>query len=146
METLTRRDFAKAAATAAAIGLSATSRGASAQSKPATSTTTSPSDRIRLGFIGVGNRGDIVLRAFLAQPDAQVVAISDLYQPYLDHAAKKIGGEPTIYKDYRRLLDRKDIDAVIVATPDYWHAIPALHAIRAGKDVYLEKPVGHTVQ
>jgi predicted dehydrogenase len=129
MNTMTRREFAK---TAAWVGVAAAT-GARAQ--------TPPSDRIRLGFIGLGNRGDQVLTAFLEHADAQVVAICDLYQPHLDLAAKKIGGEPSQYKDYRRVLDRKDINAVVIATPDHWHALQMIHACEAGKDVYVEKPL-----
>jgi predicted dehydrogenase len=145
METLTRRDFAKAAA---AIGITAAAGVASGQSKSTTkaaTTTISPANRIRLGIIGVGNRGDRVLDGFLAQQDAQVVAISDLYQPYLDFAAKKVGTPVDQYTDYRRLLDRKDIDAVVIATPDHWHALQMIHACQAGKDVYVEKPLSLTV-
>ena len=145
MATLTRRDFAKAAA---AIGMSAAVGAASAQTTTRTTpttTTTAPGQRIRLGVIGVGNRGDRVLEAFLAQNDAQVVAICDLYHPYLDLAAKKVGGDPLVVKDYRRLLDRKDIDAVIINTPDHWHALQTIHACQAGKDVYVEKPLSLTI-
>src|SRR4051812_3058717 len=99
MNRITRRDFSK---TTAIIGAGAVARFASAQTKA--STETKP-DRIRIGFIGVGNRGDQVLSAFLEHADAQVIAISDLYQPYLDFASKKIGGEVAQYKDYRQLLD-----------------------------------------
>ena len=98
-------------------------------------------ERIRLGFIGLGNRGDQVLDAFLAQPDAQVVAICDLYQPYLDFAGRKIGGNPTPYRDYRRLLESKDLDAVVICTPDHWHERQMVEACAAGKDVYVEKPL-----
>src|SRR5215467_8129654 len=69
-------------------------------------------ERIRLGFIGLGNRGDQVLDAFLQHPDAEVVAICDLSQAYMDFASKKAGTAPKQYKDYRRLLEAKDIDAV----------------------------------
>ena len=68
-------------------------------------------DRVRLGFIGLGNRGDQVLDAFLKQSDAEVVAICDIYQPYLNFAAKKIGTSPKRFKDYRKLLELKDVDA-----------------------------------
>src|ERR1039457_5784161 len=98
-------------------------------------------DRVRLGFIGLGNRGDQVLDAFLKQSDAEVVAIYDLYQPYLDFAAKKIGTSPKQFKDYRKLLDLKDLDGVVIATPDHWHALQTIHACEAGKDVYVEKPI-----
>ncbi len=98
-------------------------------------------DRVRLGFIGLGNRGDQVLDAFLKQADAEVVAICDIYQPYLDFAARKIGTSPKQFKDYRKLLDQKEVDAVVIATPDHWHALQTIHACEAGKDVYVEKPI-----
>jgi predicted dehydrogenase len=98
-------------------------------------------ERIRLGFIGLGNRGDQVLDAFLEHKDAEVVAVCDIYEPYLDFASKKIGTKPTHYHDYRQLLDRKDIQAVVICTPDHWHALQTIHACDAGKDVYVEKPL-----
>ncbi len=98
-------------------------------------------DRVRLGFIGLGNRGDQVLDAFLKQPDAEVVALCDIYQPYLDFAGKKIGSNPKRFTDYRRLLELKDLDAVVINTPDHWHALQTIHACEAGKDVYVEKPL-----
>ena len=129
MGQLTRRDFAKSAAVAGAAAALAPSRVLGAN------------DRVRLGFIGLGNRGDQVLDGFLAHPDAEVVAICDLWQPYLDFAAKKIGSGPKQFKDYRRLLDLKDVDAVVISTPDHWHALQAIHAFQAGKDAYVEKPL-----
>jgi predicted dehydrogenase len=134
MRRISRREFAKAAAVvgvSAAVGVSAQPVGAN--------------ERIRLGFIGLGNRGDRVLDAFLKQKDAQVVAICDLYQPYLDFAAKKIGTQPAQFQDYRRLLELKDIDAVVIGTPDHWHALQMIHSCAAGKDVYVEKPLSLTV-
>ncbi len=98
-------------------------------------------DRILLGFIGLGNRGDQVLDGFLKHRDAEVVAICDLYQPYLDFASRKIGTGPRQLKDYRRLLDIKELDAVVICTPDHWHALQSIHACQAGKDVYVEKPL-----
>jgi predicted dehydrogenase len=98
-------------------------------------------DRIRLGFIGLGNRGDQVLDAFLPHKDCAVVALCDLSQPYLDFAAKKAGGSPKTYRDYRELLANKDVDAVVVCTPDHWHALQTIAACEAGKDVYCEKPL-----
>ena len=139
MRSITRRDFARAAAV---VGMGAAVGARAAQTRP---TSEPAGKRIRLGFIGLGNRGDQVLSAFLPQKDAQVVAICDLYQPYLDFAAKKIGSEAEQHKDYRRLLDRKDIDAVVINTPDHWHALQVIHACEAGKDVYVEKPLSLTV-
>jgi predicted dehydrogenase len=98
-------------------------------------------ERVRLGFIGLGNRGDQVLDAFLKQPDAEVTAICDLNESYLDFAASKIGGQPRRFKDYRALLELKDIDAVVINTPDHWHALMTIAACEAGKDVFVEKPL-----
>src|SRR5205809_6481359 len=108
MNKLTRRAFHKSAAVATIATAASYSRGLGAN------------DRVRLGFIGLGNRGDQVLSAFLEHRDAQVVAVCDIYQPYLDFAAQKAGGAPEQFHDYRKLLDRKDLDAVVVATPDHW--------------------------
>ena len=97
--------------------------------------------RVRLGFIGLGNRGDQVLDAFLKHSDAEIAAVCDLSQAYMDFAAQKAGTSPKQYKDYRQLLEAKDVDAVVIATPDHWHAIQTIHACEAGKDVYVEKPL-----
>jgi predicted dehydrogenase len=70
-----------------------------------------------------------------------VVAVCDLHQPYLDFASKKIGTNPKQFKEYHKLLELKDLDAVVVATPDHWHALMAVDACKAGKDVYCEKPL-----
>ena len=129
MTAWTRRDFTKTlilAGTTTALGAA---RAANANS------------RVRLGFIGLGNRGDQVLDAFLKQPDAEVTAICDLSQAYMDFAAKKIGSSPRRFKDYRQLLEQKDIDAVVIATPDHWHALQTIQACESGKDVYVEKPL-----
>jgi predicted dehydrogenase len=141
---ISRRAFTKAAALAgatAAVGI------ASAQTKPTTkaTTTSKPVDRIRIGFIGVGNRGDQNLAAFLTHEDAEIVAICDLHQPYLDFASQRIGTNPQQYRDYRKLLDRKDIDAVVISSPDHWHALHTIHACQAGKDVFIEKPLSLTI-
>src|SRR5262245_24615938 len=133
MKNPTRRDFAKAT-TAAALGTALSAR-----------QVLGANDRIRLGFIGLGNRGDQVLDAFLAQRDAAVVAICDIYQPYLDFAARKVGNNPRQFRDYRRLLERNDVDAVVICTPDHWHALQTIHACQAGKDVYVEKPLSLSV-
>jgi predicted dehydrogenase len=102
-------------------------------------------ERVRLGVIGVGNRGDQLLDALLVHADAEVAALADVYRPYLEAAAKKVGGRPTVYADFRRLVDQKDLDAVVIATPDHWHALQFVAACRAGKDVYVEKPLSLTI-
>jgi predicted dehydrogenase len=128
MKRPTRRQFGAAAA---AVGLTALSAGR----------VRGANERIRLGFIGLGNRGDQVLDAFRVHKDAEVVALCDLYQPYLDFAAAKLGNSPHTCKDYRALLDRRDLDGVVICTPDHWHALQTIHACEAGKDVYVEKPL-----
>jgi predicted dehydrogenase len=116
-----------------------------------------PNDRITLGFIGVGTMGRGHLGAFLHAADVQVVAVCDVVAERRDaarkaandhYAARKGKGD---YKgcdavtDFRDLLARKDIDAVVIATPDHWHVIPCVLAARAGKDIYCEKPLTHAV-
>jgi predicted dehydrogenase len=133
MSQVTRRDFTK---TAAAAGVS-TALGYSR--------ILGANDRVRVGFIALGNRGDQVLDAFLKQEDCEVPAVCDIYQPYIDFASKKIGSSPKQFKDYRRLLELKDLDAVAINTPDHWHALQMIHACEAGKDVYVEKPLSLTV-
>src|SRR5438874_12724057 len=102
-------------------------------------------DRVRLGVIGVGNRGDQLLDAFLVHKDCEIAALCDVYEPYLDAAQKKVGGKATLYHDFRKLIEQKDLDAVVVATPDHWHALQFVAACRAGKDVYVEKPLSLTI-
>ena len=79
--------------------------------------------------------------AFLTHKDCEVVAICDIYQPYLDFASKKIGTNPAQYRDYRKLLEHDGLDAVAIETPDHWHALQMIEACKAGKDVYVEKPL-----
>src|SRR5437867_501768 len=133
MATVTRRDFVK---TATVVSVTAFSRGR----------VRGANDRVRLGFIALGNRGDQVLDAFLQHPDQEVVALCDIYQPYMDFAAHKTGGSPKQFKDYRKLIDSKDVDAVVISTPDHWHALQTIHACEAGKDVYVEKPLSLVVE
>ena len=101
--------------------------------------------RIQMGFIGLGNRGDQVHDGFLEYADSQTVAICDLRDGYLNFAAAKSRGTPARYKDYKKLLENKDVDAVAIASPDHWHALMFIDACRAGKDVYVEKPLSLTV-
>src|SRR6266849_748853 len=103
-------------------------------------------DSIRVGLIGCGGRGRSLLQLFQTDRSCRIVAICDVDQGRLEETRASLSPPPDMYSDFRRLLERKDIDAVIVATPDHWHAIPALQAMRSGKDVYLEKPIGHTVE
>lgn len=106
-------------------------------------------DRIRVGLIGGGGRGRAVWERFLKQPDVAGVAVCDVYPPFLRQAAALAdagGGAVAQHKDFRRLLDGRDIDAVIVATPDHWHALQTVAACASGKDVFVEKPLSLTVR
>jgi myo-inositol 2-dehydrogenase / D-chiro-inositol 1-dehydrogenase len=95
--------------------------------------------------IGVGNRGSFLLQGVLAQPNAKVLALCDIKADRLDKAATAAARDnPATYADWRRIIDRKDIDAVFIATPPYLHAEMAVAAIKAGKHVYCEKPIGIT--
>ena len=103
-------------------------------------------DRVRVGVIGPGRQGRGVMKTFMRNADAQIVALCDVFQPQMDFAINdaKLEGVET-YRDFRRMLDRNDIDAVIVASPDHWHALQTVMACQAGKDVYVEKPVSSAV-
>ncbi|MEP7271637.1 MAG: Gfo/Idh/MocA family oxidoreductase [Acidobacteriota bacterium] len=103
-------------------------------------------DRIRLGVIGTGNRGQDVMSSFLKEPSVDVVALCDAYDKYLNEAIEKTGGKAKGFADYEELLAQKDIDAVLIATPDPWHARMAIDACLAGKDVYVEKPLTFTIE
>jgi predicted dehydrogenase len=102
-------------------------------------------DRVRMGYVGLGNRGDQVHDAFLEYADQETAAVCDIKESYMDFAVKKSRATPKKYLDYRKLLDDKSVDAVAIATPDHWHALQFIEACRAGKDVYVEKPLSLTV-
>jgi predicted dehydrogenase len=158
---ITRRDFLRSSAAVAAGGtLAVETDGA-----PSIQKVSGANEKIRVGFIGVGNRGSQLLEGFMAQKDCQVAALCDVYEPYLARNRSQVDpgimeslsegrvprmGEvfnppPARYKDFRRLLEQKDIDAVVIATPDHWHAIQTIMALEAGKDVYVEKPLTVTI-
>lgn len=106
-----------------------------------------PSDRVNLGFIGFGIRGNILMEAVKKTEQANLVAVADCYQGHLLRAQERTDGKiATHFAAYKALLDRKDIDAVVVAPPDHWHLPIVLDALAAGKDVYIEKPMTHRVE
>ena len=134
---MTRRDFSKSAArTVASVALA---------SGPLTRNVLGANDRVSVGLIGAGGMGQANLRDFLRTGQVDCVAIADPYEPNLNVALGMTLGKAKGYKDFRRILEQKDIDAVIIATPDHWHAITMMMACEAGKDVYVEKPLSHTL-
>ena len=157
--TTRRQFFRQSTTTAAGVAL-----GLNLLGMPAMRSVLGANDKIRVGFIGVGNRGSQLLQGFMAQEDVQIAALCDVYEPYLNRDYSQVGkavidsigervpkmgekfaGEVARYKDFRRVLDRKDIDVVVIATPDHWHAIQMIQACRAGKDIYVEKPLSATI-
>jgi len=133
-----RRRFVGASITATA-GLLAGTRRASARAVGA-------NDRIRIGVIGTGGRARGLMKQLGELPGQEMVAVCDVYEPRVLEAAEITGGKATKGADYRRLLDDKDIDAVLIGAPDHWHKAMTLDAVAAGKDVYVEKPVSHSIE
>ena len=118
---------------------------------PFTDGAVAPSERIVLGGIGIGRRGSYDLSCFLPEPDVQFVAICDVQasrrKAVKDMADAKYGNKDCVmYRDMFELLDRQDIDAVLIATGDHWHALASILAAKAGKDIYTEKPFSLTVK
>ena len=129
----TRRQFLTAAS-----GLIVGARLAASQAQGA-------NDRIRIGVIGTGSRGRGLMTLLKRLPGNDLVAVCDVYEPRLLQAAEIAG--PTVVKvaDYRTILDDRGIDAVVIGTPDHWHKTMTLEAVAAGKDVFVEKPVSHSI-
>jgi predicted dehydrogenase len=105
-----------------------------------------PSEKIVLGFIGTGGMGTGLVNTFKNFPEVEIAAVCDVYEPHLRRAQSAAGGAPEAYHDFRKVLDRKDVDAVVIATPDHWHGITTILACQAGKDIYCEKPLAHRIQ
>jgi len=103
-----------------------------------------PPDRIRAGVIGAGGRGRYLTAEF-REIGADIAAVCDVYRPNLEAGLKEASSGARAYSDYRRLLEDRSLDAVIIATPDHWHARMVIDAVEAGKDVYVEKPLTHTI-
>jgi predicted dehydrogenase len=122
-----------------AAGLAVSARMASARAQGANT-------RIRIGVIGTGGRARGLMGHLKRLPGNEMVAICDVYEPRLLQAAEIAGPTATKVADYRRILDDPQIDAVVIGTPDHWHKTITLDAVAAGKDVYVEKPVSHTIE
>jgi len=102
-------------------------------------------EKILVAVIGCGGMGNHHIDGLLARTDVVIAAVCDVYAPRVEEAIKKTEGRANGYKDYRRILDRDDIDAIFIATPDHWHTLIAIHGCQAGKDVYVEKPLSTTI-
>jgi predicted dehydrogenase len=106
-------------------------------------------DKIVIGLIGCGGMGAEDMRQLMGKPEIEVAALCDVDKDRMPNDIKnvtsKYGKEPEIFQDYRKMLERKDIDAIIVGTPDHWHALNLIHAVEAGKDAYCEKPISHDI-
>ncbi len=102
-------------------------------------------ETVRVGVIGLGGKGMQHVHEFSKIDGVRVVAVSDVDKTHLAPAVEKLGGKVTAHQDGRRLLDLKDVDAVVVATPNHWHTLLTVLACQAGKDVYVEKPVSHCI-
>jgi len=134
---VSRRNFLKGGATAVAVPMIVPASVFGA---------TAPNNRIVMGSIGVGGQGTGNMKGFMAKKDAQVVALCDVDRAHREkaNAVAKLPAS-ALYNDFRELLARGDIDAVCVSTPDHWHAIASIAAMKAGKDVYCEKPLTLTI-
>ncbi|GMW00300.1 MAG: hypothetical protein AMXMBFR84_14380 [Candidatus Hydrogenedentota bacterium] len=136
---LTRRCFLGSAAAGAAL------LALPAHAKP------KPSDQIGVGFIGVGDRGSYILGSALELPEARVLAVADVKRDRREKAVQTINerysnSDCKAYNEFEELIARDDIDAIVVASCDHWHVLHALAAVRAGKDVYVEKPLGVSIE
>ncbi|HUG92499.1 MAG TPA: Gfo/Idh/MocA family oxidoreductase [Planctomycetaceae bacterium] len=142
---ISRRQFLGSSAMNAA-GVAAGMVGLAAAAMPKRSA----SERVRLGVIGVRSQGRFLAGTFAGLPDADVAAVCDVDENVLPAAVRAVedaqGRPPVRVRDFRRLLDDPSIDAVVVATPDHWHALMTVLACQAGKDVYVEMPVSHNLR
>lgn len=129
-----RRTFLTTAATAA-IG-----------TRLAASTAQGASDRIRVGIIGTGGRARGLMNQLKNISGVHIAAVCDVYEPRLLQSAEIAGATATRVADYRRILDSRDVDAVLIGAPDHWHKTMTLDAVSAGKDIYVEKPISRTIE
>src|SRR5580704_13388100 len=141
MTILNRRNFLKAASVTAAGSLAGAKM--LGMAKPEGGRTIAANDHIQLALIGAGIQGQGDTRTAIQVPGVKLVAVADCYDGRLAHAKELWGADLFTTRDYREILARKDVDAVLIATSDHWHKQAAVDAMRAGKDVYLEKPMIH---
>jgi predicted dehydrogenase len=108
---------------------------------PQTAKAAGANERIRLGFIGIANRGGQLLNAFKVHHDCEIAALCDVDENTLNKVNEQFDKKPFISSDFRKLYERNDLDAIVIAAPDHWHAYMTVEACKAGKDVYCEKPL-----
>ncbi len=122
----------------------------SAESLKAFANKIAPSDQLNFGVIGCNGMGWSDMSAHLKIPQVNCIALADIDQNVLDRRALDVeklrGKKPQLYTDYRKMLENKDIDVVIVGTPDHWHCLNMIHSLEAGKHVYVEKPIANTIE
>ena len=145
MARLTRRDFIRIGAGSVALGAAAKTTLLNPAPVWGAGRAVAPSDRVRFASIGTGTRGCELLQASLDVPGIECVAACDLYDSRHEAARESVQKQVPVTRNYREILDRKDVDAVIVAVPDHQHRRVVLDACAAGKDVYCEKPMSHNV-
>ena len=143
MHELNRRSFLAAAGAASATTLLAPRLHALTNLQPEPTRPIAANDHIQIALIGAGGQGQGDTRNALLVPGVKLLAVADCYNGRLDHSKEMWGDDIFTTRDYNEILARNDIDAVIVATPDHWHKQAAIDAMRAGKDVYCEKPMIH---
>jgi predicted dehydrogenase len=128
-----------------ASGLMLAARPLGAQSSSSSTQVQGANNRIRIGIIGTGGRARGLMTQLKRLSGAEIVAVCDVYEPRLLQAAEIAGASAVKHTDYRRLLDDRQIDAVLIGSPDHWHKTMTLDAVAAGKDVYVEKPISHSI-
>lgn len=131
---LSRRSFVKVAATAGVFAAVETARGYAAN------------ETLNIGCIGTGGRCRRLMESLRVLPGVKIAAVSDVWDVHLEAGKKLAATDAKAYKDYRELLARKDIDAVLIGSPDHWHVPMTIDACAAGKDVYVEKPLTHSLE
>jgi len=148
MPAMPRRDFLEHSSKAAA-GAALLAAGFDPDGLPLHDRPVSPNDRIGVGLIGAGDQGKANLGSFLRVPEVECLAVADVDMNRLESGIALVeerrGTRPMGYADFRRIIERDDIDVVIVGTPDHWHALTTIMACQAGKDVYVEKPLATTI-
>jgi predicted dehydrogenase len=150
MAKISRRVFLENSTKASAAAAVLAGLGAATDALASSRGQTPPSDKVRIALIGSGGQGKSDLNAFLRLAEVECPVVADVDEKHLADGLKLVadarGKAPEGVKDFRRILDRKDVDAVIVATPDHWHPLATIFACQAGKDVYVEKPLARSVE